>query len=250
MLISTSLGAAPDRVGRGSTGSGTATPSGSRSVTGPGVSGHPWTGPGRAGIAVAACALALALAGCGGGSAATATSSLPTAGASGGTAASAGATSTASSSPSLPATSGPAAAGSAQATHPDGQVYDETRDAKADVNAALALARTDGKRVLVDFGANWCPDCLVLDRLYRSATVAPLLGQRYHVVTVDIGRGEHNRDLSRRYGDVIVNGIPALVVLDSRGNVVTTTKDGSFANARTMTPAEVGGFLRRWGGTA
>ena len=180
-------------------------------------------------MAVAACVLALVGSGCGGGSGATAPASPPASGAPG------------------PAATGQAATGQAA---PEGQVYDATRDAPADVNAALALARADGRRVLIDFGANWCPDCLVLDRLYRNPQVAAVLQQRYHVVTVDIGHGERNRDLSQRYGDVTANGIPALVVLDAHGNVVTTTKDGSFADARSMTPADVNGFLLRWAGTA
>lgn len=207
---------------------------------------------------MAACALALVMSGCGGG---TSDSIAASSGPAKSGAASTDAGSTASVSSSLRTTSGPPAAtptgppapktsASPSTTRPDGQVYDATRDAEADVDAALALARADGKRVLIDFGANWCPDCLVLDRQYRSPQVAPILRQRYHVVTVDIGRGERNRDLSRRYGDVIANGIPALVILDARGKVVTTTKDGSFADARSLTPAEVSGFLRHWAGTA
>lgn len=204
-----------------------------------------------------ACALALVVSACSGGSAVTAPASSSTAGAADATAAgsptasatSPGSSSAGSSTSTVP---GPRVAASApdSTARPDGQVYDATRDAGADVDEALALARSDGKRVLVDFGANWCPDCLVLDQLYRSAQVAPLLRQRYHVVTVDIGRGERNRDLSRRYGDVVAKGIPALVILDARGDVVTTTKDGSFANARTMTATAVSSFLRRWAGPA
>jgi thiol-disulfide isomerase/thioredoxin len=129
-------------------------------------------------------------------------------------------------------------------------VYDPNRDAKADIDAALALSRVDGKRVLVDFGADWCPDCLVLDKLYHTPTVEPVLSQGYHVVTVDIGPGDRNFDLSQRYGNVIENGIPALVVLDAHGAVLTTTGDGSFASARTMMPSQVRNYLRRWAGTS
>jgi thiol:disulfide interchange protein len=129
-----------------------------------------------------------------------------------------------------------------------GPIYDPARDAAADIRQAEAQAAQDGRQVLIDFGADWCPDCQVLDRLYRDEQVAPLLAQRYHLVTVDVGQFDHNLDLAARYGHVINGGIPALVVLDRTGTVVTTTKDGSFANARTMTAEELADYLHRYAG--
>jgi len=38
-------------------------------------------------------------------------------------------------------------------------------DAPRDIDAAVAAARQDGKYVLLDFGADWCPDCRVLGGL-------------------------------------------------------------------------------------
>lgn len=53
--------------------------------------------------------------------------------------------------------------------------YDASADAEADVKDALAAAAKDGKPVLVDLGADWCPDCVVLGRLAAKPEVAPLL---------------------------------------------------------------------------
>lgn len=68
---------------------------------------------------------------------------------------------------------------------PDG--YDATRNAKADINAALAAAAKDNREMLIDFGANWCPDCMALDVMFRSVQVEPLLQKDYLVVAVDVG---------------------------------------------------------------
>ena len=68
---------------------------------------------------------------------------------------------------------------------PDG--YDATRNAKADINAALAAAAKDNREMLIDFGANWCPDCRALDVMFRSVQVEPLLQKDYLVVAVDVG---------------------------------------------------------------
>jgi protein disulfide-isomerase len=115
----------------------------------------------------------------------------------------------------------------------------------AAIRAARVAGGRDGKRVLLEFGADWCEDCLALAELAQQPKVATLL-KRYHVVLVDVGQFDRNMNISKRYGDVVKGGIPALVVLETDGRVVTTTRDGSFANARKMTAAQVAAYLERW----
>jgi thioredoxin 1 len=124
--------------------------------------------------------------------------------------------------------------------------YDKSADARADLAAALASSRSDGKPVLIDFGADWCPDCRVLGGLYQRPSVAPTLRAGYHLVLVDVGEFDHNLDVARQWGiDLQHSGIPALAVVKG-GHVVYGSNRGEFANARTMGPAEVLTFLRRW----
>ncbi|MEU6753561.1 thioredoxin family protein [Spirillospora sp. NPDC046719] len=144
------------------------------------------------------------------------------------------------------APSTPAGARPASTAEPVREGYDPARNAKADIAAALAQAKRDGRPVLLDFGADWCPDCVVLGRTFRSAEVRPVLA-RYHVVSVDVGRFDHNIRLARRYGvNLETSGIPALAVLSGSGKVRTVTNDGSFATARSLSPARVAAFLKRW----
>lgn len=152
--------------------------------------------------------------------------------------------------PTVPAPTGsaPASAGAGTGTGaaelPDG--YDATRDAAADVKAALAQSAGDQRPLLLDFGANWCPDCKVLDKLFRSPQVNPLLRDDYRVVAIDVGRFDHNLDLAAQYVDLQSSGIPALVVLSPDGTVRTASNDGAFADARTMSATTVATFLKRW----
>lgn len=119
-------------------------------------------------------------------------------------------------------------------------------DARKDLAAALAKARKDGKRVLLDFGANWCPDCLVLVKRLEDPAVRPFLEAHFHLVKVNIGSHDQNLDLVQEYGNPIEKGIPAVVVLDARGKVLATTRGGELANARTSTPEEILAFLKQW----
>ncbi|WP_082771967.1 thioredoxin family protein [Actinoplanes sp. TFC3] len=124
--------------------------------------------------------------------------------------------------------------------------YDEEADAAKDVKDALSKAKKDGKPVLVDVGADWCPDCVVLRKLAAKPEVSPLL-KEFHVVSVDVGEFDHNLDVAEDLTvDLRSSGIPALVVLSPKGKVRTVTNDGSFASARSMSADDVATFLKKW----
>jgi thioredoxin 1 len=125
-------------------------------------------------------------------------------------------------------------------------VYDEKADAPAEVAAAVARAAKDHKRVIVDFGGNWCGDCLALDRNLHLPENAPLLKDGFLLVHADIGRFDKNVDLAARYGVPLKKGVPALVVLDEKGAVVYAQKNGEFEDMRRQNPADVNAFLKKW----
>jgi len=141
--------------------------------------------------------------------------------------------------------SGPTVAASVAAVVKLGD-YDSRRDPAVELKAAMSAAKQDHHNVLVDFGADWCPDCRVLARLGADARVAPLLAG-YHVVSVDVGRFDRNLGMAAKLSlRLSTSGIPALVVIAPNGRVRVATNDGSFADARTMTAAQFAAFLRKW----
>ena len=118
-------------------------------------------------------------------------------------------------------------------------------DPAKDIAAALQQARADQRAVLIDFGADWCPDCRVLGKLFEDQTVAPFLAANFHVVHVDIGRRDKNGDVVARYGASSGDWIPAIVVLAADGTVVARTDDEVRLTRRT-TPAELLARLQQW----
>src|SRR5437899_157532 len=80
--------------------------------------------------------------------------------------------------------------------------YDNHADAHKDIEAALRQARADDRLVLLDFGANWCLDCIVLSRLFEDKTVRSFLQDNFHVVQVDVGNWDRNLDVSISYVDL------------------------------------------------
>ena len=128
-------------------------------------------------------------------------------------------------------------------------IYDPRANANAAITQALTQATADHKRVLLDFGADWCPDCQVLAQLFEDPQVKPYLDANYHVVRIDVGQWDNNLDIAKRYGDPIAKGIPAVVILDPDGQTISSTGGGELANARTATAGEILSMLKQWSGS-
>jgi hypothetical protein len=129
---------------------------------------------------------------------------------------------------------------------PNTDLYPPPEEAPAEVNAALAAAARDHKRVILVFGANWCYDCHVLDKTFHSKQIAPLVEANYHVVHISIGDGDKNLGLARKYEVPIDKGVPALAVLDHDGKLVFSQKQGEFESSIRIGPEEVVQFLQKW----
>jgi thiol-disulfide isomerase/thioredoxin len=125
-------------------------------------------------------------------------------------------------------------------------LYDETAESRAEIEAALAAAEREGKRVLIDFGADWCPDCHSLAAYLEGSRGRQLIDTSFVMVAVDVGYWDNNLDVAKEYGDAIWNGIPALVALDPDGTVVGSSADGSLASASRMSETEVLDYIERW----
>ena len=127
-------------------------------------------------------------------------------------------------------------------------LYPEVSRASADIEAAQKQAAREGKRVLVDFGGDWCTDCKILDINFKKPENAALLASRFVLVHVNVGaKGiTDNFPVAERYGIPLKKGVPALAVLDAKGQVLYAQKNGEFESMRSMDPKSVNDFLKRW----
>jgi len=133
-------------------------------------------------------------------------------------------------------TSGPSAPTAAPTTR---SLYDEEADPRVDIAAALSAARDDGKRVLLDFGADWCPDCHVLAAYLDGPEGKALMDEHFHLVSIDVGFWDANLDVVEEYGNAIWAGIPAVVALEADGWIAGALDGGEVAGASQMSQSDV-----------
>lgn len=136
--------------------------------------------------------------------------------------------------------------GVAQKAYPKKHIYPEISAANSDIAAALKEAKAGHKRVILDFGGDWCPDCQVLDINFHSSGNLDVLQRNFVLVHVNIGHMDQNIDVAQRYGVPINKGVPALAVLDARGKVLYAQSTGEFRDMRSMDPQSVTEFLNKW----
>jgi thioredoxin 1 len=139
-----------------------------------------------------------------------------------------------------------AAAQGSPALSAERDIYPPAQQAAADIAAAIKGAKIAHKRVILDFGGNWCTDCHVLDAYFHDSANKPILDDNFILVHVNIGRLDANLDIAEHYQIPLKKGVPAIAVLSDRGVLLYSQKTGEFEAMRHMQAGAVTEFLEHW----
>ncbi|GBQ14735.1 protein disulfide isomerase [Komagataeibacter rhaeticus DSM 16663] len=133
--------------------------------------------------------------------------------------------------------------------------YGPADGARQSVDTAFRQARQTGQKVLLDFGANWCPDCRILAGVLAQPAIAAWVSQTFIVVTINVDRAagtttegarfNTNADIARDYG-VTISAIPALLVLTPTGQLLNRDRALALGNARTLSGQAMVDQMNEW----
>ena len=125
--------------------------------------------------------------------------------------------------------------------------YDENANGDAAVAAAFARAAKSGKRVFIDFGGNWCGDCVVLANFLELPEVKPVMAAHFEFVSVDVGRENKNLQIPARFGVDLKGGVPTVLIVEPDGKtIVDSGHIAALEDARHMTPQGLADWLTMW----
>lgn len=128
----------------------------------------------------------------------------------------------------------------AAAHHPEASLFDASRDAGADVDAALALGEADNKITLVVMGANWCHDSRALAGWFTTdADIMAVLDRDYVVSYVDVGQKDRNIDVAQRFGIESIVGTPTMVMVAPDGAVLNRETAVTWRNSASRSKADI-----------
>ncbi len=123
--------------------------------------------------------------------------------------------------------------------HPEAKPFDEMRNAKADVEAALARATTRDTKVLLVMGANWCHDSRALAGWFEQPRFVALIDAHYELVFVDVGQKDRNIDIAQRFGLEDIVGTPTVLILSADGEPLNLETAPSWRNAASRSEDEI-----------
>ncbi len=125
--------------------------------------------------------------------------------------------------------------------------FDPARDAAKDVAVAIATAKAEGKRVMVDVGGEWCTWCHILDRFIAAdADVKSIVESKYVWVKVNFSKENKNEKLLARWPKI--KGYPHLLVLDGNGKLIHSQNTDVLEAEKSYDKAKLMAFLTTYAG--
>ena len=108
-------------------------------------------------------------------------------------------------------------------------------------NEGMAKGKADNKPVIVDFYADWCSWCKVMDKeTFSNKEVAAIMNANYILVRIDVEGNQNirykNRDFTPKQFQMYmqVSGLPTIAFFDKKGELVTLLP--GFVPARDFKP--------------
>jgi thiol-disulfide isomerase/thioredoxin len=129
------------------------------------------------------------------------------------------------------------------AADPHYRPYRADADPRKDLADAEQRAAQANHLVMVIFGANWCPDCLVLHKNLEQGATMEYAQQHFEVVSVDVGDLNKNLKVADDLGVTLKKGIPVAAILEG-GKVIATTNRGELESSRHYSAQQILGFMQ------
>ena len=125
--------------------------------------------------------------------------------------------------------------------------FDPARDPAKDVADAVALAKSQGKRVIVDVGGEWCSWCHTMDRfIAANDDLKSLIDSRYVWVKVNYSKENRNEAFLSQWPKI--EGYPHLFVLDGDGKLLHSEDTSELEAGKSYDKARFVAFAQKWAG--
>ena len=100
-------------------------------------------------------------------------------------------------------------------------------------------AINSNKKPMLVFGANWCGDCRILFGTFELPTFKKMLDENYSILKIDVKRYEINMHIMNELGLEPKKGIPRVVIMDNKKNILNLESTFEWTTARDRTKQEM-----------
>jgi len=124
------------------------------------------------------------------------------------------------------------------------KVYNEITVTPSMVEDAHKKAQAENKFLMIEFGANWCSDCMALARNMEQGQTRNYIRDHFIVLKVDVGQFNRNLDIAKSLGVDLNKGIPTAVFFAPDGKRVGATNKGELEPSAKYGTQQIYGFLK------
>ena len=96
-----------------------------------------------------------------------------------------------------------------------------------------------GNQSIIIFGANWCPDCRILEGTLLLPTVRSFIKDNFSVLHIDVGKYDINMNLLELLGIPKQEGIPRVVIFGKENNALNMDSTDQWRSARQNKAQEI-----------
>jgi thioredoxin-related protein len=135
-------------------------------------------------------------------------------------------------------------------------IYNPQANARADIDAAVAKAKKEGKHVFLQIGGNWCSWCIAFHKMVdNTPALKQFINDNYEVVLVNYSPENKNEAVLASLNYPQRFGFPVFVILDGNGKLLHTQNSAYLeteetdANGKKKTGHSVKAvtdFLKNW----
>lgn len=127
------------------------------------------------------------------------------------------------------------------------KLYDEERDAMAQILEAVAQAQEEGKYVFCQVGGNWCPWCIRFANFVEQDTaVNMMMHDNYVYIHVNWSKDNKNPEAMRYLGNPARFGFPVFVILNEKGEPIHIQNSAYLEQDKGYNEKAVLEFLQNW----
>ena len=127
-------------------------------------------------------------------------------------------------------------------------VYDPTRNADLDIQAAVAEAQRTKKRVMLEVGGLWCIWCRIMDEFFeKHPDLLAFREKNFVMVKINMSEENKNAEVLSRYPKV--SGYPHIFVLDGEGKLLHSQDTAELEEGKGYNLDKFSEFLKQWSPT-
>ncbi len=127
-------------------------------------------------------------------------------------------------------------------------IFDERRDMQPIFESALSRSRASGRKILVEYGGDWCIWSTRMTAVLLRPEFSQLLQQRFIFLRCYVGPDSHSSPPNVELPDF--ESVPFFALMDSNGRIVATQSTEGFEFLWFYRKSKIRAFLRGWSGAA